>query len=297
MATGYVLYNTMAGNNSADDIKKLNGFFEEELKFINILQVKDFNVFLTGLEKDDFIVIAGGDGTLNRFVNDTADINFDNEILYFPNGTGNDFAHDLGYTKEAKPFKVTEYLKNLPTVTVNQKKYRFVNGIGYGIDGYCCEVGDQLKNQGKKSVNYTLIAIKGLLFHYKPTNATVTVDGQKQTFKKVWLAPTMNGRYYGGGMMPTPNQTRNNQDGILSTLVFGNSGKLRTLMVFPTIFKGEHIKHTKMAHVLTGHEITVEFDRPTALQIDGETILGVKSYTATSNSLSSKNSGRQPVSA
>lgn len=32
--------------------------------------------------------------------------------------------------------------------------------------------------------------------------------------------------------------------------------------------------------ILKGREITVEFDRPTALQIDGETILGVTSYTA-----------------
>ena len=49
-------------------------------------------------------------------------------------------------------------------------------------------------------------------------------------------------------------------------------------MIFPSIFKGEHIKHQRVVHVLTGHTITVEFDRPTALQIDGETILGVTKY-------------------
>ncbi len=31
--------------------------------------------------------------------------------------------------------------------------------------------------------------------------------------------------------------------------------------------------------VRSGNEITVEFDRPVAFQIDGETILGVSSYT------------------
>ena len=49
-------------------------------------------------------------------------------------------------------------------------------------------------------------------------------------------------------------------------------------MIFPSIFKGEHLKHTKHAKVFTGKHITVEFDRPVALQIDGETILNVKSY-------------------
>ncbi len=53
----------------------------------------------------------------------------------------------------------------------------------------------------------TAIAIKGLLFHYRPTNAVITVDGVTHTYKKVWLVPTMNGRYYGGGMMPPRTRT------------------------------------------------------------------------------------------
>ena len=199
--------------------------------------------------------------------------------MYFPNGTGNDFANDLGHIKECNPFSITEYLKNLPSVVVKGKKYRFINGVGYGIDGYCCEVGDKLKKIPGKKVNYTSIAIKGLLFHYKPTSAKVTVDGKTHIYKKVWIAPTMNGRYYGGGMMPTPNQKRNS--GLLSTMIFHNSGKLKTLMIFPSLFKGEHVRHTKHVDIFEGKEITVEFDRPTSLQIDGETILGVTAYTAT----------------
>lgn len=64
---------------------------------------------------------------------------------------------------------------------------------------------------------YTAIAINGLLFHYKPINAVVTVDGETHTYHHVWLAPTMNGHYYGGGMMPTPAQRRLNPDGTIST--------------------------------------------------------------------------------
>ena len=43
-----------------------------------------------------------------------------------------------------------------------------------------------------------------------------------------------------------------------------------------------HIKHTEMVDIITGHEITVTFDSPKALQIDGETVLGVTSYTVSS---------------
>lgn len=84
-------------------------------------------------------------------------------------------------------------------------------------------------------------------------------------------------------MMPTPNQDRKSKEKTLSVMVLHGSGKLKTLCVFPSIFKGEHVKHTEMIEILTGHEIKVEYDRPTPLQIDGETILGVTSYTALSS--------------
>ena len=94
------------------------------------------------------------------------------------------------------------------TVTVNGITKKFINGIGYGIDGYCCEVGDKLRAEGKQNINYAGIAIKGLLFHFKTKNATVIADGKEFKFNKVWLAPTMLGRYYGGGMIPTPDQKK-----------------------------------------------------------------------------------------
>ena len=154
--------------------------------------------------------------------------------------------------------------------------------MGFGIDGYCCEEGDRLRRLGKK-VNYTLIAVKGLLFGFKARNAAVYVDGKEYKYEKVWIAPTMYGRYYGGGMIPVPGQSRNNQDKAISVMMFYGAGRLRTLCAFPGIFKGTHVKHKSMVAIHTGHEIKVEFDRPTPLQFDGETILNVKSYTARSS--------------
>lgn len=283
MSKAYVFYNPMAGNGSckkkAAYVKDLT---EDEVVLCDMTDEAEYRRCLSAPTGNDYMIICGGDGTLNRFVNFTADMDIRCDIYYCPLGSGNDFAHEVKTTSDDKPFLINEYLKDLPTVTVNGKTYRFINGIGYGIDGYCCEVGDELRKIPDKKINYTSIAIKGLLFHYNPTDAVVTVDGKKYEYKKVWLAPTMNGKYYGGGMIPTPDQKRNG--GKLSTMVFHGSGKLRTLMIFPSIFKGEHVKHTKCVTVHEGKNITVEFKRPTALQIDGETILGVTSYTASAYS-------------
>ena len=62
-------------------------------------------------------------------------------------------------------------------------------------------------------------------------------------------------------------------------MLFHGSSKLKTLMIFPSIFKGKHVKHKKNISIFEGKNITVSFDRPTPLQIDGETVLNVMEYS------------------
>ena len=112
---------------------------------------------------------------------------------------------------------------------------------------------------------------------------TVTVDSKKKKKKKVWIAATMKGRFYGGGMNAAPMQDRNSADGKVTVIVWHGTGRLRTLMIFPTIFKGGHVKYTKHIDILQGHDVTVRFDEPCALQIDGETYLNVTQYSVKSS--------------
>ena len=279
----HVLYNPKASNgrglDKSNELK--NGL--TDCTFHDILTVEDLPAFFNALPEGDEVYLAGGDGTLNKFINLLGDYEVKQPLYLYGAGSGNDFLHDVLGEGNRGPVQINQYIRNLPTVTVNGETHRFINGIGFGIDGYCCEVGDkeQAENPGKP-VNYTGIAIKGLLFHFKPVTATVTVDGETRTYPRVWIAPSMKGRYYGGGMMVAPAQDRLAADGKLSNVMFYGKGRLKTLMVFPSIFKGEHIKHPEMVDIRTGHEITVSFDRPCALQIDGETVLGVSSYTVRS---------------
>ena len=89
----------------------------------------------------------------------------------------------------------------------------------------------------------------------------------------------MIGRYFGGGMKITPDQDRLNKEHVVSNCVFHDSGMLKTLIVFPSIFKGEHVSHKDIIEIKTGHEVTVEFDKPCALQIDGETYSNITRYS------------------
>lgn len=280
MSTYHVLYNPLSGNGrgQAQVMELKEKMKSDELQFHDITKIGAYPEFLATLPKEDKILISGGDGTLHKFVNDMDEAVKDWDIYYNATGSGNDFLTDIGKTKEDCPILVNEYIRDLPKVTINGKTTRFMNNVGFGIDGYCCEEGDKLRAKSDKPINYTSIAIQGLLFKFKPANAVVIVDGVKHEYKKVWLAPTMKGRYYGGGMKITPNQNRLDADRKVSFATMYGSGKLKTLMVFPSIFKGEHVKHTEMVEIIEGHEIEVTFDRPIAAQIDGETIIGVTNY-------------------
>ena len=280
MSTYQILYNPRSDNGQGEaEVKSLSNKLESnELIFNDITKIGDIKAFINSLGADEKIIITGGDGTLNHFLNDIDGMDIKTDVLFFATGSGNDFIASVGVAK-GNLVPLNPFFGKLPTVTVNGKDYKFINGVGFGIDGYCCEVGDDMRATTDKPINYTSIAIKGLLFHFKPVNATVTVDGKTERFERVWLAPTMFGRFYGGGMIPTPDQKR--EDGTVSTMVYHGCGKLKALMVFPNIFKGEHVKEEKIVKIYKGHSVTVEFDKPTALQIDGETIRNVTSYSVT----------------
>lgn len=291
----HVLYNPLSGNGrGAADVRRLDDLLSDKmLTYQDVTKLTDVKAHLDEIPEDAGIILAGGDGTVNRFINALDGEVPEREVLYFATGTGNDFMNDIGVQCGDAPFSLNKYIADLPVVHVNGMKKFFLNGIGYGIDGYCCEVGDQIRATSDKPVNYTTIAIKGLLYGYHRTSATVTVDGETHDFKHVWLAPTMNGRYIGGGMMIAPQQDRLNEDGSVSLMVMCCKSKLRTLLLFPSIFTGEHVKVTNVVSIYKGHDIHVKFDRPTALQIDGETVLGVTEYSVTAPHLSGRTMERK----
>ena len=278
-----VLYNPLSSTGTGEDkARRLTDILgkDSEIEYCSLLDIEDKRVFLDTLPPHIHPIITGGDGTLSRFVDELGG-NPSRDIYYYPAGTGNDFLNDLNRSADTEPFLLNPYITDLPRIHFGGESHVFINGVGYGIDGYVCEEGDRIRKKTGKPINYTGTAVKGLLGAYKQTHATVTVDGETMEFDHVWMTPTMLGRFFGGGMMCAPGQDRLNMEGTVSLMVMRCRSKLRTLLLFPAIFKGNHVKKAKIVSVFKGHEMTVRFDRPTALQIDGEVYSGVTEYTVT----------------
>ncbi len=282
MKTYCILYNPLSASGTGEAVAHgLDAILTDgDVTYRSLIDISDKRAFLSELPPDTIPVLTGGDGTICRFINSLDGEVPSRDILYFPAGSGNDFLNDLGRSGEAEPFLLNPYLENLPRIHFNGQSKVFLNGVGYGIDGYVCEQVAERRKQGKKA-DYTTAALKGLLYAYKRTRATVTVDGKSYAFKNVWMTPTMNGRFFGGGMMCAPMQDRLNSQHTVSLMVMRSASKLRTLLLFPSIFKGGHVKAKRVVSMFPGHEIHVRFDRPVALQIDGDVYSGVTEYSVT----------------
>lgn len=272
-----VLFNPYANNGKGEEkAKKLSEIMTNDLlTYTDMSKIADMESFVNTLESDESIIICGGDGTINRFINSVDTENLKNDVYCYSTGSGNDFLRDIDMADRSEPVLITQYLKNLPTVKVKNKKIKFINNASFGLDGYCCEETDRQRAKKGKSQSYSLIAIKALSGAYKPRNATVIVDGVKHEYKKVWLAPTMNGRYFGGGLMSAPDQNRLNDKHTVSVVIMYGSSRLKSLLVMPSMYKGKHIRRKEMIEVLEGHNISVRYDKPAPVQIDGETIRDV----------------------
>lgn len=224
MATGYVLYNNLAGNEAdRQTVSRLETRLHTPLTLIDITRITSYPVFFRGMEPEDVVIVSGGDGTLNRFVNDIQGIDIPCDIQYFPNGTQNQFARSMGKEKGCLPFSIKQEISNLPMVIAEGKEYRFLHAVDLG--------------ERKRAAR-----------------AVVTVDGEAHTYQKVRLASAMWGKQ-------------------LCVMLYHHAGR------FWTWFLRRDVCSSRRKVVLCGQEITVKWEFPCSLLIDGETVPQVSSYT------------------
>ena len=103
MSQVHVLYNPLSGNGCEQGcVEVLGKFFPgDEITYQDITTLHDYRVHLNELSPEVRMVICGGDGTLNRFVNGIYDLEIANPVYYYPTGSGNDYLK-IGGTKAAQ---------------------------------------------------------------------------------------------------------------------------------------------------------------------------------------------------
>ncbi len=239
----------------------------------SILDIVDKQAFIASLNKNDRIIIVGGDGTINRLANAIYQFSFPQELFMYQAGTGNDFIRSLRTKSKIVPIKM--HIQKLPKVTYLDQERYFLNGVGAGLDGFIGHLVNHSRFK-KNKLNYFRHAFEGFA-KFKPIKATIHMDGKTIRAEKLWFASMMNAAYFGGGMKIAPRADRTRND--LDLVVVQKVSKFLLFLIFPTIYLGLHVFFKRWVTIYRGQSIAIEFDHPTYLQIDGDVEYPIDRFT------------------
>ena len=205
----------------------------------------------------DAVICAGGDGTLNEIVNGLMRVDAPRRptLGIIPCGTGTDFARGMGLPKDLDGVAAMLKRGQSQAIDVGHVSYvragepavrHFINIAGLGFDG---EVSDEVNRHGKRggSLAYFVNVFKVLArYENKLARLTLTLpDGRAQTVDGAFnLIAVCNGRYFGGGMLVSPNSLVH--DGLFHVIVIEAMSRAEFTVAFPRVYRGTHLSHPKV---------------------------------------------------
>lgn len=256
--------------------------------------VESFEGITKKLTSDDAeIILIGGDGTLNVFINNVA--NFKGlKLGYLPCGSGNDFAKSLnisndinkeldkiiqGRVNRTLDIGQVEFITQFDKDNKEINKFKmklFNNACGIGFDAEVCEKADRKSAERiKKFLNvfglgkliYLTVATK-LVFSIEKPDMKISLNGSDvYEYKNVWFAASMNNAYEGGGFKFGPNAISGDEEYelcVAHTLPTSSFFK-----IFPFAYSGKHVKFDGV-NMHKANTIEIETTSPMWVEYDGE---------------------------
>jgi diacylglycerol kinase (ATP) len=253
-----VFYNPIAKSHQGKkECDRYTAALSSEYQVYNVLDYEFLEPLLTTFDPKDDIVVLGGDGTFSQFIRRRG--NHEGNIRFVRAGTGNDYLRSTGfddvlYTKEF----------DRPMVRTSQIT-PFINTFGLGISNGV--LLDYNKYTKKNTWTYFKATLKNFV-SYQPQSITVTFDGEPKSFDKAYLVAVQTGKYFGGGMMVTPHADM--KDGLVDVIIVHSISRLRLFQVFPTIYKGNHLKYKQFVHYQQAKDVLIESPTRELFSVDGE---------------------------
>lgn len=212
------------------------------------------------------IIAVGGDGTVNEVAQGLIKSK-KGRLGIIPCGTGNDFVRALNIDlslEKSLDIIIEGRTKAIDVGRVNG--HYFINISSIGFDTHTVIETNKIK----KSINGIWAYIIGVLItliKYKKENADLIIDN-KEYKRRLLLLAVGNGNTYGGGMKLLP--MAQIDDGYFHICVVRDVSNLKLLFLFPSIFKGTHLKHSKYVEIFKANKLIYKNKKRIELNIDGE---------------------------
>lgn len=264
------IYNPTAGKGKA---QRFRVSIEEKLKeagvaysFWETTQTHDAtriaNMLTQKGEKD--IIAMGGDGTVNEVLNGFVDTD-GIRLGIVPCGSGNDFAAVAGIP--ATPQGALDVLLKCepkPTDYLECSGVRGLNIIGAGIDVEIlkrCYKARFLKGSLNYFVSLVLCLLQFEFYRFKAMFNSESKD------HNALIVCACNGRRFGGGLCICPEADCD--DGMLDVVMVEDVTKSMIPRALIKLMQGKILEQKFTRHERTKH-LTVQFEKPATIQVDGE---------------------------
>ena len=228
---------------------------------------EDVGVALNDIKDGNYkyILIAGGDGTVDSVVNAMAKSGISLPIGILPVGTANDFSKFLGMpsdVEEACKQILSSEVKSVDLGSINDKY--FVNVASTGL---ITDVSQKTDVNLKNTIGKLAYYLKGLeelpnfrKLHVNILSKEVEFDGE------MYLLLVFNGATAGNFNLATRADAC---DGLLDIIMFKAVQIYELLPLFIKVLKGEHLDSNKVLYFKTDY-LKVECHEDIVTDIDGE---------------------------
>ena len=246
-----LIYNKSAGQNKSseiisDVIGKLseNGF---EVTAFRASKENPSDQFIKDTPKETYaLVIAGGDGTINRVVNSMKKYNIDVPVGIIPAGTSNDFANHIGLLNNIDKAVQRIIEGNIEYVDIGKvNDSYFINILSAGMFSSTSYKTDKRLKQILGQLSYFLTAAKQP-FEQKPFKIRIETD-EGVMEEKVVVFLVFNGSSVGRIDLFSDNSSI--QDGELD-IVMLRAGKINeTLKILGEFHDGEFVGNENVVYL------------------------------------------------
>lgn len=277
----YLLINPTSGGNRGFKVEKtLCDFLDknkiEYVKYISQRpkQEKELAREISKvINKEDILIIIGGDGTLSNALNQ---LPFDLPFAYIPAGSGNDFANSLSISKNPiKSFKQIQkkHMEDFYIIKYSSPSLSgyAINNIGIGLDAAIVHSTNSSSLKGTFAkmnlggLAYLSNALKVLL---KKRPFDVKINNKE--FKNAFLLTVTSHPYFGGGFKIAPNES--SLQNSLTLVELPRISLVKISKIIPQLLKGKHLDNKNVYHT-TNSSFQIETYSPQPIQIDGEMFL------------------------
>ncbi|MGZ4589644.1 MAG: diacylglycerol kinase [Actinomycetes bacterium] len=205
----------------------------------------------------DAVVAVGGDGLVHMALQVVAGTHLPLGVI--PAGSGNDFARSLGLPLN-DPVKAADHILSgqVRQVDLGRASGRWFGCVlSSGFDSMVNERANRMSwPNGRARYN---LAILAELRTFRAVPFELVLDGERWETEAMLVA-VGNGSSYGGGMRVCPDARLD--DGLLDVTVLGKISKPEFVRIFPTVYKGTHVRHPA---------VTVRRARHVSLHAEGVT--------------------------